>query len=1252
MGQQTTALVATLRSRLASARRRMLGARVLEGAAVFAGLAALVILAALALEALAWLPETGRVAVTSAVTAGLLAALAYLVALPLLRWAGVLPALSERDAAARVGAHFESVRDRLLNVLQLADGHASEAPDPLVDRAVLDLGQPMLGVPFADVEDFAEARRRAMWMAAPLAALALAFAIAPGPLGDAAQRLLQPSVAFARPAPFQLAVAPGSVTLVKGESIRIRATVSGGTPPETATVYVRYEGEDREEAFPLVLEETPEATGAASHEIVGVRRGFSYRVEAGPVESARYDVAVTALPFVRGLGVRLVYPAYTRLPAQTLPSGVGDVTGLPGTRAEITFGVMGEGVETADLVFESGREEALDVEGARASGAFTLRRDDAYTAHLGTANGLTNADPIRYTVRVLEDAVPSLTLTAPVPEAVLNETLATVLEARLSDDFGFSRLRLYVRLAESRYAEPDTDFRAIDLPLDSPRELDQRVVFAWKLRETGFDLVPGDVVEYYLSVWDNDTISGPKPARSAIQTLRLPSLEEQYDELSEEQNATEDAATQLMDEAERSREQFDELRRELQRKQEGDWEDTRQLEQLQQRQAEMQEQAESLSRQMESLTEQMRENELVSEPTLQLYEELQKVADEINAPELQEALQKLQEAMQQLDLQQMQQAMEEFEFSEEQYQERLERTLELFKRLQMQQGLEEAVRRAEELAEAQEELAEETREALEEQAENESGEQGEGLESESGEQGESSEGESGESESGENQDGSESESGESQGGEQSESGEQGEPSESESGEPDSGEQQEGQQNESDSGEQGESGESESSEGQPQEGKQSQSSPGGAQPDACAALAEEQARNRDALDALKERLEELQREMGELSRTPTDALRRVNSQAARLRQRMDENASMLRDCELQPAAQEQQEMGEQFQQMSQNLQQMQEQMTGQQKQVNMTALRRVLDDVLTLSEQQENLGGRVRGLASDSPQLRAFAQRQVEMAEDLAVVTDTLQALSREIPQMSRTVQEQAGESLREMGNATAAMADRSAATAAGHQKDAMMHLNELALLLSDLMDQLMGQQGSGQGGGMSMQQMMQQMQQMSGQQQQLNQQVQQMLNDAQGNRLSQDAQQRLGQMAAQQEAIRKQLRELARQPGMRGQGVGDLERIAREMEQTIQDLQRQQVSRQTTQRQQQILQRLLEAQRSMQQRGQENRREGQQGEDRPRDSPSALPEGTDADALRRALIRALESGYASDYQDLIKRYFDLLQERGATVPGE
>jgi hypothetical protein len=249
--------------------------------------------------------------------------------------------------------------------------------------------------------------------------------------------------------------------------------------------------------------------------------------------------------------------------------------------------------------------------------------------------------------------------------------------------------------------------------------------------------------------------------------------------------------------------------------------------------------------------------------------------------------------------------------------------------------------------------------------------------------------------------------------------------------------------------------------------------------------------------------------------------------------------------------------------------------------------------------------------------------------------------------MSYAVQQITHDALSEMGQATEALAEQQPGPASGHQKTAMTHLNDLALMLSDLLNSLSAP--SSGGGGMSMQQMQQQMQQMGQGQQQLGQQIQQMLNDMAGERLTQDGQARARQMAAQQEALRQQLQELMERGGSNLDAAtrSALQRASEGMRQIERDLRGGRLSQETLQRQQQIHQRLLEAERSVNERGREERREGETGRDRANpDRPDRLDApDRPADRLRRDLIRALESGYAPDYQDLIKRYFERLQDR-------
>ncbi len=1125
--------------RLARLRRRTTAAGVAVGAVgALAAATALWALAA-ALEAVFWMPTPARLAALAVVVGAALGLLAWWGGRALLRHRGVLKGLDDEALARRVGQHFQGVDDRLVNLLQLARGQASAAPSPLVGHAIARLESDLAPLPIENVEAFEAPRRLLRWAWMAPALLAIFWLAAPSTFTRASARLVEPTRAFARPAPFGLDVAPGSVRLVRGDTLALTVEVSGRVRPARLAVETRRVGETATDETALF----PDSAGVYRHAVVGVRQPIEYRVVALPVESPWYRVEVVERPVVSGVQVTVTPPAYTGLARQRLPAGVGDVTALPGSRVDVEATVDGADVVEVALDFGVGRVPLALDDGSRARGAFRVQGAGQYRVVARSQNGLDSRDPIAYTITPLRDEPPTVALTAPQTDFELDDSLRVPLSFQITDDFGFSRLALVYRIAERRFGAPSDTFSTRRLPLENPRQLDQAGAFSWRLRPAGLDLLPGDVVEYRLQVWDNDAVAGFKTAQTALYRLVFQSLAEQYDALDETQDGAEDDLQDLVRQSDAAKENFERLRDELRQQQEGDWEDTRQLESLKAQQEGLSEQLENLTETMQDVAEKMRDQHLVTPETLEQYRKLQQVMEEIDAPELREALDKLREALENLDLENMERSFEQFEFNEQQYRERLERALELFKNLRIQQELEEAARRAESLAEQQQQLQEETR-AQQEQSARQT------------------------------------------------------PSEKQ--------------------------------------------------DAAQQLAAEQQRSADEMRQLEKQIRETEQRMQESPSAPRDEMEQLSQQMdeQQLSEQMDENSEQLEKGETGPRQQQQQQqMQQQLRQMQQQLRQMKGQMQQQQAQANVQALRRALDDVLRLSEQQESLRLSTQGSSPDSPALRDAARRQTALSESFQTVSDSIQAIARRLPNVSRVVQRLTAEARREMTRATSELGERRPPQAAGHQKAAMTGLNELALRLSDMLQQAMsGQPGSGSGGQPSLQQMLEQLGQMTGQQQQLNGQIQQMLNDMQGDRLSTDGQQRMRQLAEQQAALRRQLRQMSRNPETRGQLLGDLEDIARQMEESIEEMQRG-GSRPLVERQQQILTRLLEAQRSMQQRGEDERREKRDARPYQPSEPGAAPPSEAAEQLRRDLIRALESGYAPDYQNLIKRYFELLQQQ-------
>ena len=187
----------------------------------------------------------------------------------------------------------------------------------------------------------------------------------------------------------------------------------------------------------------------------------------------------------------------------------------------------------------------------------------------------------------------------------------------------------------------------------------------------------------------------------------------------------------------------------------------------------------------------------------------------------------------------------------------------------------------------------------------------------------------------------------------------------------------------------------------------------------------------------------------------------------------------------------------------------------------------------------------------------------------------------------------------------------------------------------------MKQSGSASG----VEQFMQMMQEMAGQQQGLNQQG---LQFALGKMAAAAQQQMMQQMMKGQKGLRKSLEQLMNDIRQSGGGkLGDLSGIAKEMDEVIKDLQKNQYTQTTQNRQQKILSRMLDSQVSMTQRGEKEKRKSDTSKlGLTYSGPSGLPSdlGQRQDLTLKALNSSMKAGYSKEHQTMIKRYFNFLSK--------
>lgn len=1127
MSEGTPKILSELLNRLATVRKKETSSSLLYGllfcASTIVGAATI----ALLVEQMFYLPVPARTIIFWCIAASALGLIAWFVIRPLLMKE------TEEQTAAKVGNHFPNIKDKLVNILQLEKEKSSPFYSPeLIDASFDDVHKEIEPLDFSAAVSFHSSRKWGKIFGAVAGVAALLLLAFPS-LRDSAGRLWHHNQSFAAPLPFRFIVEPGNTEVVKGATVPITIRIEGEQQKQI-TLSSKPSGQIQFEERTLL----PNTNGAFTYEMPPLKSTTTYKAHSGSVSSDEFTLTVLDRPIVKIMRLNLTFPSYSKLPSRELDDNVGDVTALRGTRINFSLESNKELAE-AKLIFSDSTWTPLSVEEKKAVGTVLLMKDRTYHIHLRDKENVGSADPIEYTMKIIPDAYPTAQILFPGTNLDIAENQKLNMLYRITDDFGFSTLRLAYKLIQSRYERPwqEEKFTLVPLPAGmrnavpaGRQECD--VAHLWLLQE--MNLVPEDVVSYYLEVFDNDNVSGPKSARSEVYTLRLPSLEEVFADVDRSHEISIEELKQALKQSEEAKKELDELQQEMKKQprpvgDKMDWQQQKKAEEAMKKYDEIQKKMEEVNKALDEMVKKLEKTETLSKETLEKYQELQQLMSEMNSPEFAEAMKKMQEAMMQMNPEAMKQAMQQFKFSEENFRNSIERTMNLLKRIQIEQKVDEMLKRTEEMMKKQEELQKQT--------------------------------------------------------------EQTNPSDK---------------------------------------------------NKLNDLARQQKDLKEQLEQLQKELADLQKKMQEFpTEMPLSEMQKAQEQLeqSQLDEQMEHIAQQMQQQQMQQAQQNQQSARQKMQQFMQQMQQMQQAMRQNQQRQIVNEMRRAMQDMLALSKRQEELKNQSQRLDPNSQQFRENAQAQMEIMRDLANITQGLSKLSQKTfaitPEMGKAI----GDAMRQMNAAMQSLEQRAGQQAGGQQQGAMGSLNEAAQQLQSAMQGMM--QG-GEGMGMGMAGFMQRLQQMTGQQQGINQGTQNM------GGMTPQQQAELGRLAAEQGMVRKSLEQLAKEAAQSGElskMLGDLNRIAQDMREVQTDLAQGNVNPETIRKQERILSRLLDSQRSARERDFEKKRKAESGTNVARKSPGEIDLSTQEgrNRLRQDLQKAIEEGYAKDYQELIRKYYEALE---------
>ncbi|HUL44047.1 MAG TPA: DUF4175 family protein [Bacteroidota bacterium] len=696
----TSPIYTEILSRLDGVRKRELRITFLSRVLLAAFYSILLILLVVVLEQLLLLHPAGRTILFWTTLTAIAGMTGVLVGPTLLKMTGILKSADNAAIAAKVGKSFPSVRDRLLDALQMYEGKEQlqhRYSLALIDAAFADLYDQIRPLNFlsAVVDDNVRRARKLMLYGAAL--FVLVFAASPGGFFGSVYRIVHFGESFAAPQPVEFQIQPGNIEAVRGQDVPV-TIITRGKKVSSIDLIARQEGQTDPEV--RTLKADPD--GSFHTSFTSLKASTDYYASVEDIRSITYTVTVLDRPLIRRLQLTVTPPSYTHLPSKILDPNTGDVTSYPGSAVVLKLTASKE-LSSAKLIFNDSTSRELTKRGMDAENTFVLRKNGSYHISLKDADGLSNIEPVEYVLRIIPDEYPSVEILSPGKNVDLTSEMSVDLVLRLKDDFGFSRLRLEYRLAESKFEKPAEEFTTLDIPLPHSAVSTLDVPFHWNL--TPFNLVPEDAISYYAEVFDNDNVNGPKSGKSETYLLRVPSLEEVFSDASDHQQESMQSMQDAAKETESLKKDIEQMQLEMKKSQNKmDWQQQKKAEEMVQRYDALKKKLEDASGKLNQTVQKLEENKLLSSETMEKYAELQKLMEKLDSPELREALKRLQQSSKDLSPEEMQQAMQQLKLSEEQFRASIERTIELLKRIQIEQKVDEVMKRAEELKNQQEEL--------------------------------------------------------------------------------------------------------------------------------------------------------------------------------------------------------------------------------------------------------------------------------------------------------------------------------------------------------------------------------------------------------------------------------------------------------------------------------------------------------------------------------------------------------------------
>jgi hypothetical protein len=595
--------------------------------------------------------------------------------------------ISRIQAAEIIGSFFPTISDRLKNTLQLQNNLIhQEGNIELLRASVIQRSSELSVIPFKNAIQITENKKYLTYLI-PLFLCFIGVAVfIPSIITQGTEHVVNYNQVFKEQAPYQFTLLKANLTVEEGADFPVELAIipnketTGKKELPNQVFIVSDQGKF------LLLRKTKNTFIGS---IKKPKKNAHFYFTTNEFDSKKYHLNVIGKSLIGSIQAFCTYPTYLGKQNETIEN-VGDLTVPEGTQVEWRVKTKNTFKTT---VFLNQVKSVFKEDGFKFK---HLCKEDKSLKFILDNSFNHRIDTVQFKLNVIKDAYPSIEVVEKTDS--ISEGLK-YFKGLTSDDYGLKSLSFVYKIIPQ-----NGQVKEVKIPVQQVAGTQMNFDFAVDFKREEVKL--NDKIEYYFIISDNDGVNGSKSVKSQLFTYELPSLEELNDERREDQNKTKEDLDQLLKKTQEFQKNISQLKKETMNSKSSDWNKLNKVQQLKEEQSTLLESLQKIQNEMEKSVEEKNQLSPMNEELMEKQEMIEKLLEELMDDELKKLLEDLEKLFQQNDKEQIKDKMEELNQSSEDMKKQLDRSLEMLKKIQLNERIDDIEKELKDLAKEQNELKE------------------------------------------------------------------------------------------------------------------------------------------------------------------------------------------------------------------------------------------------------------------------------------------------------------------------------------------------------------------------------------------------------------------------------------------------------------------------------------------------------------------------------------------------------------------